>query len=244
MSPDTSASLTDRSITARTMSVLMAFDRDHPVLTVRELCHRSGLPPATTYRLVTKLVALGALERLERGAYCIGLRLWETVSGSPSAGLRQAALPHLLRLSVRTRAAALLGVRDAGGGETVFLEVLAGQEAGAGLPRSGDRLPAGGSAMGLLLQVRAGGGEAAAHTTDADTSAWPRHLVEQALHTGHVVAEGRLAEGVTEIVAAVRTPHGGTAAALGVAGGIARSQVPVTLHAVTAAAEALAGRTR
>lgn len=239
MLPLSTSSEEDRSITARTMRILMAFDRSNSTLTASELCRRSGLPVATTYRLMTKLLALGALERRGGGEYSIGLRLWEAVSGAPLANLRHAALPHMLRLSVRTRAAVLLGIRDAG--EIVLLEVLPGQVHTAALPRSGDRVPPDGIGMGLLLPAPAQDPEAYALVAEPVERSWPDNDVH-AVRTGHIVVAGRLKPGVTEVVAAIRSPEGRTLAALGVAGEMGRAHVPGAVQAVMCAADALSGK--
>ncbi len=56
-----------KSVSARLLSVLGAFDDTHRRLTLSELSRRSGLPIATTHRLVAELVEWGALTRLTAG---------------------------------------------------------------------------------------------------------------------------------------------------------------------------------
>ncbi|MFE4627266.1 IclR family transcriptional regulator [Streptomyces mirabilis] len=125
----------------------------------------------------------------------------------------------MLKLSVRTRAAVLLAIMNAG--DLLFLEILSGQVRIASLPRPGDRVPPGSSGMSLVLRA----------SQDPSDSA--------AQHVGHAVVEGRLAQGVTEVVAAVRCSEAQGIAALGVAGHLERAQLPGVIHVVMEAANAL-----
>ena len=65
------------SIVSRVMGVLGAFSVDGPQLRAAEIARRSGLPSATTHRVLQELVAQGALRRESSGRYTIGSRLWE-----------------------------------------------------------------------------------------------------------------------------------------------------------------------
>lgn len=66
-----------RSVTARALSVLTAFDVEHTRLTLTGIARRADIPLATAHRLVGELEAWGALQRDDGGQYSIGLRLWE-----------------------------------------------------------------------------------------------------------------------------------------------------------------------
>lgn len=86
---------------------------------------------STTLRLATRLVSWGALERDERGRYCIGLRLLEVASLAPRGhGLRQVALPFMGDLAEVTRQHVQLGVRD--GTEATLVERLPAHQATPG----------------------------------------------------------------------------------------------------------------
>jgi len=85
-----------RSVLDGALAVLGAFSDDRPELTLGDIGAATGLPSATAYRLVAELVAWGALERVARGRYRIGLRLWQLGSLAPVArDLRDAALPSM-----------------------------------------------------------------------------------------------------------------------------------------------------
>lgn len=73
----------ERSLVDRALSVLSAFDRQNRTLTLSDISRRSGLPLATTHRIVNRLLSWGALERSDEGSYSIGLRLWETGTLAP-----------------------------------------------------------------------------------------------------------------------------------------------------------------
>ena len=134
----------------RALSLLAAFDAGRRRLTLAELSRRSGMPVSTTLRLATRLVGWGALERDERGRYCIGLRLLEVASLAPRGhGLRQVALPFMGDLAEVTRQHVQLGVRD--GGQATLVERLSAHQATPVQYRVGGRLPLHSTALGLVL---------------------------------------------------------------------------------------------
>jgi DNA-binding IclR family transcriptional regulator len=58
-----------QSVTSRVLAVLGAFDLAHPRLSLSEISRRSGLPLATTHRLVNEIVAWRGLHRCADGPY-------------------------------------------------------------------------------------------------------------------------------------------------------------------------------
>src|SRR3712207_8486069 len=64
-----------RSVTARALAVLGAFDSSAPRLTLSEIAERSGTPLSTAHRLLGELTGWGALHRRPDGRYEIGRRL-------------------------------------------------------------------------------------------------------------------------------------------------------------------------
>ena len=105
------------------MAVLGSFSEDRHVQTLGEIQQATGLASATTYRLVTELVEWGALERVGRGRYRVGIRLWQIGSLAPQArDLRDVALPFLQDLIEVTREVAHLVVLDQG--QALYLERL------------------------------------------------------------------------------------------------------------------------
>lgn len=139
-----------RSVTARALALVAAFDRDHPTLTLTELSRRTGLALATTHRLARELEAWGALDRDAAGRYGVGTRLWETGLLAPiHARLREVALPTLLELRGRVgegvQLAALVGR------EAMYVERLPAQASAALASRVGARLPLHATGVGKAL---------------------------------------------------------------------------------------------
>lgn len=138
------------SMAARTLSVLGAFDADHPRATLSELAARAGLPLSTAHRLVAELVEWGALARDGQGRYDIGRRLWDLGLLAPvSRGLRDLALPYLQDISAATGENAHLAVRE--GTSALYVERISGRSATAIVSRSGSRLPLHATGVGKVL---------------------------------------------------------------------------------------------
>ena len=81
-------------VVRRALQLLDAFSPERSAMTLSELARHADLPLSTVHRMLRELVAGGALERGEDGAYRIGLRIWELGSLAPRGlGLRERALP-------------------------------------------------------------------------------------------------------------------------------------------------------
>jgi DNA-binding IclR family transcriptional regulator len=66
---------TPLSVTGRALTILAAFDAEHPALTLSQISRRSGLPPSTTHRMLGEFIDWGALVRGRDRRYRIGPRL-------------------------------------------------------------------------------------------------------------------------------------------------------------------------
>ena len=142
------------SLTDRSLDVLAAFTPDHPTRTLQEISRESGLPLTTTHRIVSDLVAWGALERTRSGRIQVGLRLWQVASLAPRGlGLREVALPYMEDLFVATGENVQLAVREQC--ETVFVERLTGRRSVTVLTRVGDRFALHATGVGLVLLAHA-----------------------------------------------------------------------------------------
>ncbi|MFC8342664.1 IclR family transcriptional regulator [Streptomyces sp. NPDC057280] len=236
----------DRSVVERTLGVLGAFDTAHVSLTVSEISGRSQIPVATTYRIVSKLVSWGALERTEDNRYTIGLRLWELSQLAPRhSELRAAAVPAMFALRSTTRGAVLLSARE--GTEGICLESVSGSA--RPLHRSwsrGHRFPLHATACGRVLLAAAGtavqdelyGGDLRTYTErTVHAPSVLRDLVEDTRRQGYAVSDGELLDGVVEVAAPI---HGGNGALLGAIGlitvGRASTAVPDAVGPLLAAA--------
>jgi hypothetical protein len=72
-----------RSVVDRALSILGTFQGNRSRQALSDISRNSGLPIATCYRIVQRLVEWGALERDGENRYRIGLRLWEVASRAP-----------------------------------------------------------------------------------------------------------------------------------------------------------------
>ncbi|WP_370617393.1 IclR family transcriptional regulator [Mumia sp. Pv 4-285] len=138
----------------RAFALLHAFSDAEPVLSAADLSRASGVPLSTTYRLVARLVAWGALERRPDGRYTVGLGLLEIASLAPRGhGLREIAMPYLGDLADATRQHVLLAVRE--DDEAVLVERLSFRDAEPIHYRVGGRMPLHSTGVGLVLLAHA-----------------------------------------------------------------------------------------
>lgn len=146
-----------RTVIARALSVLTAFDNDHPQLTLTGIAERAGIPLATAHRFVGELRAWGALHRADDGNYSIGMRLWEIGLLSPvNTQLRQAALPFMQELCGATGDNVHLSVSD--GRHAVYVEKLTAPRSAPIISRTGGRLPLHATGVGKVLLAHASPG--------------------------------------------------------------------------------------
>lgn len=142
------------SVTSRALALIGAFDDEHRSLPLTVLAERAGLPLPTAHRLVAELVAWGALERSDSGAYVIGRRLWDVgLLANVQAGLVEAASPYLHDLYATTLATVHLAVRD--GTEVLYLERLRGNASVPIVSTVGTRLPMHATGVGKVLLAHA-----------------------------------------------------------------------------------------
>ena len=136
----------------RALSLLAVFTDRRRALTLSEMARFAQMPAPTALRLIARLVAWGALERLDDGRYVVGVRLWEIASLSPRGhGIREIALPYLEDLFEVTRHHVLLAVRDKD--QAVLIERLSSKQATEVAYRVGGRLPLRSTAVGLVLMA-------------------------------------------------------------------------------------------
>ncbi|MEZ3160370.1 IclR family transcriptional regulator [Microbacterium sp. BWT-B31] len=143
-----------RSLVERTLRVIGTFRERRVRQTLSEIARRADLNVATTFRIVGKLTAWGALERDEEGLYCIGLRLWEIASLAPRATrLEHISRPFIHDLYSVTNCSIHLAVRDEN--ECVFIDRLHNPDQGHMRTRVGGRYPLHATAVGLVLLANA-----------------------------------------------------------------------------------------
>jgi len=100
------------SVLRRAFGILDVLERADAPVGLSEIACRSGIPKATTYRLLKQLADLGTVAR--RGElYGLGFRLAALGSAvSTHRRLREAALPYMMELCVLPGQAVHLGVLD------------------------------------------------------------------------------------------------------------------------------------
>ncbi|MFG1925839.1 IclR family transcriptional regulator [Cryptosporangium sp. NPDC048952] len=138
-----------KSVLARGLRLLDAFEANDVDLTLSELSERTGLPKPTAYRLLNELVTWGGLERTTRG-YRLGMSLFVLGQRVPRhRELREAALPYLEDLYEATHENIHLTVPA--GNDTLFLEKVSGRRSTPIVSRVGGRLPAHCTATGKVF---------------------------------------------------------------------------------------------
>jgi DNA-binding IclR family transcriptional regulator len=211
-----------KSVTERAFAVLMSFDLAHRRMTLSQISRRSGLPVATTFRLLNHLEAIAAVQRDPAGRYAIGPKIWELGILAPTHDvIGMGTRPLLLRLA--TKSGMLVRVFVCNGEQALCLEeVLAN---GASAPGSGPgmTLPLVDSAAGHVLM---GGMTPAARTAlpltrttfarmeESIAAAMERGWAQRSDAAGHVeYAVPIRAEGRPPMALSLSTPPAASAAA-------------------------------
>jgi DNA-binding IclR family transcriptional regulator len=239
--------MTLRSAPDRLLSVLAAFDHEHPALSLTDISRRAGLTLTTAHRLVGALTEWGALERDASGVYHVGLRLWEVAALAPRGlALRQIALPYLEDLYEATHENVQLAVRD--GSEVVYIEWISGRSAVGVHIRVGARWPLHATGVGLALLAHAGQ-EAQEEYCAAPLARFTpytitdpaelRRMLAEVRRTGVAVSSRQVTEDALSVAAPVRGPGGVVVAAVSVVVPRTDAQVPVLVPAVRLAARGI-----
>ena len=219
-----------RSVLGRALGVLESFSDASPELALADIVAATGLPPATAHRFVAELAEWGALERVGRGRYRIGMRLWRVGALAPHArNLREAALPPMQDLAAATGHVVHLVVLD--GYRALFVERLAGQHDTTVRSRVGRDMPlhASGpgkvllahSASSLLDEVVARGLPRLAPGTITDPARL-REALDDIRRTGYCLSREEMTEGTASAAAPISDAEGRVVASLAVV-------VPVSL---------------
>jgi DNA-binding IclR family transcriptional regulator len=210
------------TVLARALRILDAFAPGRTAMTLSEIARQTGLPVSTVHRLLTGLLAWGALERGDDGCYRIGLRLWEVGALAPRGqGLRERVLPFLEDLSQITRENVQLAVRE--GTELVFVERIAGTGAVPVLSRVGGRFALTATGVGLVLlahaprqvqeDVLAGPVERFTPCTVTDAERL-RHMLADVRTSGFAVSDRQVTMDALSVAAPVHDARGAVVAAV------------------------------
>ena len=231
------------------MAVLDSFSRDRPVQSLGEIQHATGLASATTYRIVSELVEWGGLERVSRGRYRVGMRLWQLGSLAPQAReLRDVALPFLQDLLDVTHEVVHLVVLDEG--QALYVERLMSRPEVHVRSRVARRLPLHATGPGKVLlafsppelveQVIGGGLPRMARSTITDPGRL-RHALDDICASGYCLSRDEMTDGASSVAAPVRDATGKVIAAVSVVVPTGQRDLPSLVPVVRIAA---AGITR
>jgi DNA-binding IclR family transcriptional regulator len=240
---------TPRSVLGRALGVLGSFTDSSPELALADIVAATGLPPATAHRFVAELVEWGALERVGRGRYRIGMRLWRVGALAPHArNLREAALPPMQDLAAATGHVVHLVVLD--GHRALFVERLAGQHDTTVRSRVGRDMPLHASGPGKVLlahspsslvdEVVARGLPRLAPGTITDP-ALLREALDDIRRTGYSLSREEMTEGAASVAAPISDAEGRVVASLAVVVPVTAA-LPPFLPAVQMAAAAASRR--
>lgn len=140
----------DRSVLRRALMILECFTEQQSEQTIGALSSATGLPPATVHRMLAILVDWGGVERVERGRYRLGLRLWRIGATVPQTReLRSVTLPYLEDLYEATHETVALAVRD--GLEALYVELITGHRTTRMLPQLEMSRPLHATGVGKVL---------------------------------------------------------------------------------------------
>ena len=213
-----------RTVGSRLLEILFAFRPDRPDLSLAELVRITGIPHATTRRLVLELVKVGALDHRADGRFTVGLRLWQLGTLAPlTESLRTLAQPFMEDLHSALHQHVQLAVLE--GFEAVIIERLSATRALDLVSQVGGRLPLHCSGVGKVLLSHAGpelidsvlSGELPGYT--AQTVNDPSRLrgqIAACRRTGAATIHGELTEGADSVATRIVDGSGRVVAALSV----------------------------
>ena len=212
-----------KSVTARALAVLDAFDTGHRHQNLASIARRVGLPLTTTHRLVNQLVEAEALIRCADGAYEIGSKLWRLgLLASVHADFRELALPYMEDIYSLGVDAVQICVLD--GVRCLVIDRISGSRSMLVKSRPGARLPlhASGAGKVLLAYGDAELQDAALQTLERITEqtitdpAELRKQIEEVRRTGFAATKEELALGAISLAVPIQGAGGKVIAALGV----------------------------
>ena len=209
---------------ARGLSVIRAFDGDHPSQTLSQVAQAAGLTRAAARRFLLTLADLGYVAT-------DGSRFWLTprvlelgYAYLSSLTLPEVAQPHLERLAAKVQESTSVSVLD--GDDVVYVARVATSRIMAVSITVGTRFPAYATSMGRVLLAGIDAAEMAARfarlepepltpRTLTDASAL-REEVERAREQGHAIVDQELELGLRSIATPIHDHAGRVIAAVNV----------------------------
>lgn len=204
------------SMLARGLALLEAFETSGTELTLSELARRAELPKPTVHRLVTELLAWGALERAGKHLR-LGRRLTALGCITPrERRLRDTADPYLSELWESPRQSVHLGVLDGTGPNVLVLTRLLTKNTGVPCPPI---MPVHSTALGRVL-LAFGPAEPLRRVMEQPRASRAVLLTEvaRARRRGVAVCSGETVAGITAVAVPVFATGVHAVAAIAVAG--------------------------
>lgn len=134
---------------AKGLSVLEAFDRDHPEMTLSQVSQRTGMSPAAARRSLHTLTTLGYIRRIER-RFVLSARVLALGSAYlDAANVEQLLLPELRRLVHKFGDSASIAVLD--GENILYVAHYSEQRASRKIASVGTTYPAYATSLGKVL---------------------------------------------------------------------------------------------
>lgn len=209
---------------ARGLEVIVAFDADHPEMTLAQVAQRTGYSRATARRFLHTLVELGYM-RTDGKVFALTPQVLGLGTAYLSGlGLPQIAQPHLEALSAQVGESTSVAVLD--GTDIVYVARVATRRIMSVGIAVGTRFPAYATSMGRVLLAALDERALEDHLQRADLRALtPRTLHEPAAlrrelarvrEQGWALVDQELERGLTSIAAPIVDGRGATVAALNV----------------------------
>lgn len=137
------------SMIAKIAQIFSTFDSSEPQ-SASTVARRTGIPLATTHRIMMELTAHRFLERDDTKRFSIGIGLWELgTRGSSKVSLRDIALPYMNDLQRLTQQHTQLAILD--GTDVVYLAKLSARNSAVNITNVAERIPASICSPGLIL---------------------------------------------------------------------------------------------
>ncbi|MGJ9412867.1 IclR family transcriptional regulator C-terminal domain-containing protein [Aeromicrobium sp. CF4.19] len=209
---------------ARGLEVIVAFDEDHPDMTLAQVSQRTGYSRATARRFLHTLVELGYM-RTDGKTFSLTPQVLRLGTAYLSGlGLPQVAQPHLEKLSARLGESTSAAVLD--GTDIVYVARVAKRRIMSVGIAVGTRFPAYATSMGRVLLASLDEQTLQDHLARADLVALtPRTIhdptvlrreIDRVREQGWALVDQELERGLTSLAAPIVRSGGETVAALNV----------------------------
>lgn len=161
---------------ARGLSVIRAFDADHPEMTLSDIARRTGLTRATSRRLLLTLAELGYVKTDGR-MFSLAARVLELGFGFLSAlSLPEIAQPHLEELAASIHESTSASVLE--GTDIVYVARVSTRRIMTVRINIGTRFPASATSMGRVLLASFGAEELDEHLDGSDFPSLTSHTIQ------------------------------------------------------------------